>query len=474
MPYLPIPFTSVNRSADKPALNTFNQNQIDGYWQEYVSPDGVKLIWAKRPGMSLFCDTGRVDPIDGLHYWIRQQKLMAVCGSKIFRIDSLGSETDVTGTSTMTSRVRPTFADVAGTNLYIAGGQKINEVPYNSTGAFLADAQAPTAVRFVGTINQVLVALNDASSRLDWANAGTPTVWDGLYATAEAEPDLTQAFLVANNYLHFWGQNTLEVWRDDGETFVRESQGAIGRGTAARYSVTNINGSFYWLGNDREVIRLNGFTPEIISNPALSRYINSFSTVSDARGDYIRIEGRHFYVLSFPVEEKTLVFDIGLSQWYEWSYFHPTRAEHGAWLGSCAADATENWNKVLVGDRRTGKIWTLTGTTDDGADIRTVIRTDHTDRQNPDTWKFCHALDLIFKRSDTNATPKQMLIRWRDDGKTDWTAYRECEIESHSHTELLVRVRHLGRYKRRQWEFVMSDATQAALLSAMERFDIGR
>jgi hypothetical protein len=46
----------------------------------------------------------------------------------------------------------------------------------------------------------------------------------------------------------------------------------------------------------------------------------------DAIGDYLFIDGKHFYMLSFPGEQKTLVYDIAMNQWYEWSLLEP---EHG-------------------------------------------------------------------------------------------------------------------------------------------------
>jgi len=469
MPTLPIPFSSVNKSVDK--VSTFSQNQMDGYFMPYDGPDGMKFIWHKRPGKSLFLNLAEASPVTGLHYWTRQQKLMAVCNGKVFRVSQDATSSTVTGTATQSVAFRPSFSDVAGTNLYIASGGKIGEFPAAGNGAYLADGDAPTTVNFLATINQSLVALRANSSRFDWANAAAPTVWDGLFATGEADPDLTQAMKVANNYLYFFGQATTEIWRDDGTTFVRELQGSIPRGTLAKHSVVNINGAFYFLDDTREVCRLNGFVPEVISNPSLSSYLRTFSTVSDARGDYLRTAGKHFYMLSFPVEGKTLAYDIALNQWYEWSYW--SQGQHEAWLGSCLAEAPE-WNKTLVGDRRTGKIWELGGTTDDGGDIRTVIRTDFTDRGRPDSWKFSHELTLVFKRADTATDPKSMVIRWRDEGSTDWSDSREVAIEAQSKTELRVDVRRLGRYKRRQWEFIMSDATQAALLSATERFDYGR
>lgn len=472
MPTLQIPFTSLNKSVDK-SLSTFTQGQIDGYFLPYDSPDGTKFVWHKRPGKSLFCALGENGPVDGLHYWPRQQKLYSACNGKVFRITDTGTAADVTGTAAMVSRFRPSFADVAGTNLYIASGGKIGEFPAAGNGSYLADVDAPTAVNFLATVNQTLVAQRAAASRFDWSNSAAPTVWDGLFANAEAEPDVTQAMSIANNYLYFFGQNTTEVWRDDGTTFVRETQGAIARGTLAKHSVTNINGAHYFLDNTREVCRLNGFTPEVVSNPALSAYIRTFSTFADAIGDYLQTNGKHFYILSFPTEGKTLAHDLALNQWHEWSYWNPILAQHEAWIGNCLAEAPE-WNKTLVGDRRTGNIWEIGGTTDGGDDIRTVIRTDFIDRGQPDNFKFSHDLTLIFKRADTATTPKKMLVRWRDEGSTDWDQGEEVEIEAQSKTELRVQIRRLGRYKRRQWEFVMADATQAALLSATERFDYGR
>ena len=474
MPTKPIPFAPLNKSIGKPAQSTFNQAQYDGYWQEYMSPDGMKYVWAKRPGKTLFCDLSEAAKVDGLYYWVRQNVTIAVCNGKVFSINSSGTATDITGTATMTAGNRPTFADVAGSSLYVASGGQIGAYPA-AAGAYLTDGDAPTAVRFVATINKTLVALRDDDERFDWADAAAPTTWAGEYSNAEAEPDLVKSMIVANNYLYFHGQNTIEAWRDDGTTFVRETQGAIQRGTLARYSVCNINGQIYCLDDTREVSRLNGFSVEVISNPALSRYMKSFTTVADAQGDYVKIEGRHFYVLSFPTELKTLVYDIGLNQWMEWSYWDDNASEHTAWVGNCTTDAFA-WNKFLVGDRSSSKIYTFSGTTDNSDTIRTVLQTDFIDRGDPRINKFCHELNLVFKRVDTASTPKTFLINWRDDGETSWSDSREqeVEVEATNATEMTVDLRRLGHYKRRQWRIIITDATLSALVSIQERFDYGR
>ena len=314
MPTLPIPFTSLNKSIDKPGLSTFNQNQFDGYWQEYDSPDGPVIGWTKRPGFTQLCDVVQVGRVDGLYYWDRQQDLISVCAGKVHQIEQDATFSDITGTATMTAQQTPTFADEQGTDLYIASSGKIGAYPTGGSGAYLTDTDAPTSTRFIGTLNKILVSLRDSDERFDWADAGDPTTWSGNFANAEAQPDLAKAMILANYYVHFLGQVTYEPWRHNGSTFVRETSGVIQKGIGARYSAANINGDIYFLDSTLEVSVLKGFRMNVISNPHLTRYIKNFSTVNDAIGMYLPVEGRHFYVLTFPVEGKTLVYDIYANQ----------------------------------------------------------------------------------------------------------------------------------------------------------------
>jgi hypothetical protein len=79
MQYLPIPFTALDKSADKPGQSTWHQGQFDGYWQRHNTADGPKFLWTKRPGLTEFCNLGESAKVDGLHYWTRQDVLAASC-----------------------------------------------------------------------------------------------------------------------------------------------------------------------------------------------------------------------------------------------------------------------------------------------------------------------------------------------------------------------------------------------------------
>jgi hypothetical protein len=87
MQYLPIPFTALDKSADKPGQSTWHQGQFDGYWQRHNTADGPRFLWTKRPGLTEFCNLGESAKVNGLHYWTRQDVLAASCNGKMFVSD---------------------------------------------------------------------------------------------------------------------------------------------------------------------------------------------------------------------------------------------------------------------------------------------------------------------------------------------------------------------------------------------------
>jgi hypothetical protein len=464
--------TSLEQQSDKIGMTNYNKAQIDGYFDKGVGPQGQPVfMWVKRPGLSLFSNLAENTKVDGLHFWQRQALALATCNGKTYKMTAAGTKTDISGTATMVASVRPTYTDVLGTDVYQASGGKIGKFS-TTTGAYLTDPQAPTTVTHVAAINSILVALNANSERYDWSDAGDPTAWSGLFTSAEYSPDLAKGLYQANKELYLPGDNSLEIHYDDGASFVPESR-SIERGIIAPNSFTLVNGVPYWLDSNIEAVRMEGRIPVVIS-PDWNRYIRSFGTVSDATGDYVKVAGKNFWVLSFPIAGKTLVYDLDLQIWQEWGYYNPVYGEYEAFMGNCYTHANP-WLKTLVGSRTTGKVYELspTVTTDDGGPIRSMLRTDFIDRGTRGRRKFCHELIFYLKRANTAGTPNNLLLRWRDDGKTEFSPAIEVPVEVQSGTDLIARVRVLGSYYMRQWEIVMDDPNVSALVAIEERFDYG-
>jgi hypothetical protein len=254
----------------------------------------------RRAGLVELCDLGTSLPVDGLYWWNRENICIAVSGGNVFKItNSNGSFTDITS-DTLEESGRVSFAEWSDA-VYMANGGTIVGAS-TSTTTEVADADAPTTVSHVAVIHKYLLALETGTERMWFSVVSDPTNWDSDWVSAEAKFDLLRAIGVSNDEIYLVGSETTEVWRDDGSTpIVKELQGYVQAGIIAPNSFTLCKGQWYWLDDERKVVRLVERTPEVLS-VTMNKYIQDFASVTDATGDYISMQGRPFYVLSFPTE----------------------------------------------------------------------------------------------------------------------------------------------------------------------------
>lgn len=467
MPWVDLPVKGgTYKNISEESLNAVGASLLDGYLDEFGNVVG-------RPGLVEFCDLGTGEPVDGIYWWPVQKIAIAVSGKKVFKItDSNGSFVDITGDAPE-KLIRPTFADF-GTALYLANGGRILKLTPSGTTAAVADVDAPTAVNFVAVLDKYLFGAEKDTAIVWFSDVAAPDSWSGDYFEPETKPDYVGALHAEYGEIYTFGRESTERWYDDGSSpWAHNPQGDTGRGWIAPYSVVAVDNGFIGLDEDRQVVKLQGASYQVLS-PAVNAYIQGFETVADARGDHIVISGRPFYILSFPTEGKTLVYNYTLPGdvpstwlgWSEWTRFNAVTASHEAFLGNCHA-YSDKWNLNLVGDRRTGKIWKLdtSATTDGGGAIRTVRRTGFIDHG-----KYGHkksrSLRVRIKRSQQGG---KLLVRWRDRAQENaWSSFREYSLGDSGDLEQIVTIHQLGRYQTRQWEFVLSDNAQMLLMGAQE------
>jgi len=451
MPWIPLPIVGGSyKNVDEKALSNIGSSLLDGYLDETGA-------WNLRPGLTSFLNLNTGRPVDGLFWWASQQVLIAVSDGSVFKITSKqGAVTDVTD-DPLEKNVRPTFAECMG-NLYMANGGKIVKLTPAGVTAYLTDADAPTAVTHVATLDQHLLANEVGTGRLHYSRIAEPDNWDGEFITAESNPDRVFSVLTFLGEIYLAGPQSHEVWVNDGVTpFVPARNAFTGSGWAAPYSVAWVDGTLFGLDEDRQVVRLNGRTPIIISK-GLNRYIQEFGTVSDARADKFVFAGRPFYLLSFPTEGKTLALDFSVGDpqgWAEWSYYDLTTGQHRPWLGSCVERADE-WGYTLVGDRRTGKIWIMDSDAylDGDEPIRSVRISGNIDHGTMGR-KRCAALRVRLKTRVEGGT---LTVRWRDNGTETWSNPRRVSLGSVTDQVCIRQINRLGSYFTRQWEFSISNS----------------
>lgn len=139
-------------------------------------------------------------------------------------------------------------------------------------------------------------------------------------AFAQANPDSLVVCLNYNRNLILMGTDSTEVWYDTGNLtfpFQRVDGVLIQKGCAAKYSaVVDITG-YYWLGNDKIIYYSSAFAPIRISTFAIELAIEGYSVIDDAIAYIYTQAGHKFYVLNFPTEGKTWVYDISTGLWAE-------------------------------------------------------------------------------------------------------------------------------------------------------------
>ena len=423
----------------------------------------------KRPGLADFVDLGTNVGIDGLYWWDTQQILLVVSAGRIWKItDATGTKTELTS-DLLSSGTRVTFA-ANGTTMTMANGGRMVTTSKAGPTTYMADADAPTAVSHVGYLDGYTLALQANSQTFGWSDNLLPLLWNASsQAQAQGAPDNTVSLMVGWREILLIGNDTVEVWYDDGVApFVRLNGGFVQWGCSAPYSVQQVNTNWMWLDQNRHFVKLDNRTPTIMSFP-YNKQLQMFTSVNDAISDVMQIDGLPLYVISFPSARRTFVYNYMKDSWTDWGAWNTGTATYDRFKGQCYAFARP-WNLHLVGDSGNGKLYKCSRAyyDDAGSPIRTVRRTGfvtHGITQN----KFSKELQIRLKRGAGTASvaDPQMFVRWRNDGGA-WGNEHWVSLGQVGQHEYIARLHGLGKYRTRQWEFGHTDNSEFILMSAKE------
>jgi hypothetical protein len=472
----------------------------DDMWDCYLEPvPGVGLVTRRRPGLTLFGDTGTNKPGDGLFYWDAKNMVIAVSGGEAFNVSSLGVCTQLTGTFP-SSGVNTVFADgqtLAGLPwLYMAA----NGLVYTTDGATLITPAGasyinaknksayapPSSATHVAWINMRFVANEPGTNRFYFTDTDPATkdiendYWISTDnpLTCEARGDKLSALFTAWQEIYCWGTEGLEIWQDDGITPFSPIPGAFAEtGIEGPYAYGKIDNTIFALcviEGKRCVIKLNQRSPLIVSEP-IARILAEMSTVSDAICDIISVGGISVALFSFPTAGESWAYDYKNDTWSRWGYWNLLQSGHERFLGqhSCFA---KTWNKHLIQSRIDGKIYELDRNVfmDDANPMVSYRRTGWIDRG---TWNRKRVSQLVIKGKvyPNNASPTSTLMfRWRDNGSPVWSNYVDISLNPDTQGNFVVPMNRMGMYRSRQYEFRLSDNVDLVLVGATEDIEVMR
>jgi len=161
-----------------------------------------------------------------------------------------------------------------------------------------------------------------------------PFNWNSLnYVSPEVETDGGVAVVKYLNYLLAFGVWTTEVFYDNGNAapgspLSRMETSFMQIGCCAARSVAMTDNFVIWVGQTKEgangsaagknVAMMQNFQYQTISNPYIDRILNS-SDMTAITTFCFKQNGHSFYVLTLGTINITLVYDLTMGAWYQWT-----------------------------------------------------------------------------------------------------------------------------------------------------------
>lgn len=428
----------------------------------------------KRAGLDPFVDLETMTGVDGLYWWHDQGFVLAVSNGHVWRItDQFGTKEQVTSGDTLLIGNQVTI-DHDGVSAYLANGTRILRYVPGSPAAYLADPDAPTVVTHVAFLDQYILAGIVGSGSWQFSEIGVGTDWREVdLFTAETKPDVLSALKVAQGEILLAGPNSIEFWANDGTSpFSRIPGTALERGLGATYSLSFLKDRWAYLDQDRNLVEIVGRTPSEASIP-VNQTIQNLTSIADAVGQLMTVEGYPLYVITFPSNNRTFVYNFLKKDWSEWNYWNSITATETRFRGNAYCYARD-WNLHLIGDYANGKIYSAkpSAFSDDGEVIR-VRRRSGVVTHGTSAMKESQKLRIYMKRGvATESVPNpQVMLRWRDN-QGAWSNEHWRSLGQVGQHRPYVEWSRLGKYRQRQYEVICTDAVEFSMGRSEELVEV--
>jgi len=300
------------------------------------------------------------------------------------------------------------------------------------------------------------------------------SAFDPLFIAAKTgNSDLLQTIAVMHRELSLIGVGTSEIWYDSGASdfpFQAMPGAFIEHGCEAVYSVAKWDLALFWLGQDANgnsvVFQENSYRTEIVSTAAISHTIAGQTFKSDAIGFCYQQAGHAFYVLTFPTDDRTFVYDIAQKQWHERAWADSDGNLH-RWRPNCLAVFN---NQILAGDFENGAIYLIDTATyeDDNQPIPRIKSFPHQISQgNRVVYRSFLAQMQVGEEMVTNTDDIPVIsLRWSDDYGRTYSNAMEQSLGNVGEYLTSVQYNRLGMARDRVFEISWSSPMKTALNGA--------
>lgn len=431
----------------------------------------------------------------GAHYFRKRNKLLLALPTQVRSLDvSAGASrfvyaADASGdaefssnlvTLTDTGDFQPTTIDApalwgtdGATRSFLAAGGR--SLAHYTTFSPPTETYLDFSATHVDYLDTYMLANVAGTNQFRFSDVLDPTTW-GLISVFSAigSNDEIVALYVLNRRIYLFGQDSIEVWENDGlSPFSRVGGGFIQTGTVSPYSIVPAVQSLFWLDRARRFSTFSGSNVQILPSP-FDTELHKFGTVSDCRGFTFDLFGSTFILWDFPSAQRTfcLIFhDDSEIRWCELGRYQGDRytgmrehlfvylPEYGTTV-CVAKDAAIVFglnpaSRTMGSSQVPMRSSVLTGSLDFG----TLAM------------KRMNRLRLRVKRGYGGSAAAQMMLRYRDDNAGPWTE-RLLDLGATGDTNINVQMLKLGAFRSRQFEFAMTDSVPFNLTTAEAEIDV--
>lgn len=421
MPYTPV-FLK-NGAYTATALMASAQRCLNLYGEKNPDTSVFPMTYYPTPGLVPLGTSPKVGQVRGL-YTAGNGELFAVIGNSVYFVDSGWNYQFLGNVANLSSKVgmsdnKQTLVIVDGSpaGLYTVDlaskvfAQVVDPAFYPSTHVDYTDGFL--IFNYKGTRQWFVSLLN------------TVTPLDPLYfASKEARTDLLSGVFVNHREVWLIGQRTSECWFNAGGAqfpFQIQAGVFVEHGTPAPYSIAGNDLAIFMLSQDREgtalVLLIVGYAAKRISTHAIENELRRYTRLDDAIGMAYQQNGHVFYMLTFPTQDKTWVYDLTTGEWHERAWIDSEGQEHRH-----RANAIANaYGKVVVGDWENGKLYSmdLDVYTDDGSPVSRIIGFPHI-MVNNQRFDYIGFMANIEAGTTPEGTPPTITLRWSDTRGKSW------------------------------------------------------
>jgi hypothetical protein len=450
------------------------ERTVNWYPEKMESPGAsTEMALYPTPGVTLLSEATNGP---GRAHFYMDGREFAVIGAKFFEIDIDGNQTDRGDVALDSNPATISSNGDGGGQLFVTSG----------TYAYCYDLSANTLTQITDLDTKATMGAHldgyflalDATNSTLYISAlldGTSWTTGTDFAQRSIAPDPWVSMRVVGRYIWLLGQQTSEVWYNAGTSpfpFAAHSSGLIAHGCAAAFSAFVAEKRIYWLSVTQQgglrAVRAAGFSPDVISDHPTQTIFDSYDTVSDAVADIYIENGHTFYIVSFPRENKTWVWDASTSLWSERGTWI---AEDNEFIALRTRYHAYAFNQHRWLDSVTGSIYSMDAESSSDVDsrvIRRVRRAPALSVENQRIFYSAFELDMepgLGLESGQGSDPMVMMRLSNDGGKT-WGAERMRSAGKIGEYGTRVRWNRCGAGRRRVFEVSVSDPIPYRLIGA--------